>query len=60
MRYCSYCPEDQNTAEIKECVEGMYKTIYKLQAEKNELLKDLIQLRTAYKEATGEDYIEKE
>lgn len=60
MRYCSYCPEDQNTAEIKECVEGMYKTIYKLQAEKDELLKDLIQLRTAYKEATGEDYIEKE
>jgi len=60
MRICCYCPEDLNTAEFKECVEEMYKTIYKLQAEKDELLKDLIQLRAAYKEATGEDYIEKE
>ena len=30
MRACSYCPEDLNTAEIKECVENMYKEIYKL------------------------------
>lgn len=58
MRFCAYCPEDHNTAEVKECVEKMYKEIYKLQQDKDLLLNDLIKLRQAYKEKTGEDYKE--
>lgn len=55
-RFCCYCPEDFNTAEVKECIEGMYKKIYKLQQDKDELLKDLINIRKSYKEVTGFDY----
>jgi len=56
MRFCAYCPEDINTAEVKECVENMYKEIYKLQADKDKLLEDIILLQRAYKEVTGNDY----
>ena len=56
MRFCSYCPEDINTAEVKKCVEDMYKEIYKLQQDKDMLLEDLIKVRNAYKEVTGFDY----
>ena len=56
MRTCAYCPEDLNTAEIKECVEKMYKQIYLLQQDKDKLLEDLIRLNAAYKEVTGHDY----
>ena len=55
-RFCSYCPDDFNTAEVKECVEKMQKTIYSLQADKDALLEALIKTRAAYKQATGEDY----
>ena len=55
-RLCCYCPEDINTAEVKECVERMYKEIYQLQADKDELLKDLLEVRKAYKEISGHDY----
>ena len=34
----------------------MYKEIYKLQADKDTLLEDLIKIRTAYKKETGNDY----
>ena len=27
MRFCAYCPEDHNTAEIKECVEEYNNTL---------------------------------
>ena len=57
MRACAYCPEDLNTAEIKECVEKMYKEIYALQADKDKLLEDLIRLQAAYKSFTGRNYI---
>lgn len=56
MRFCAYCPEDHNTAEVKECVEGMYKEIYQLQADKDLLLDDLIKIRKAYKDVTGHEY----
>jgi hypothetical protein len=56
MRFCAYCPEDHNTAEVKECVEKMYKEIYALQQDKDLLIEDIIKLRQAYKEATGVDY----
>ena len=56
MRFCAYCPEDFNTAEVKECGEKMYKEIYKLQQDKDVLLEDLIKVRAAYKEETGRDY----
>lgn len=58
MRFCSYCPEDHNTAEVKECVEGMYKEIYKLQEDKDRLLEALLSVRKAYRDATGKDYVE--
>ncbi len=56
MRFCCYCPEDHNTAEVKECVEGMYKEIYALQADKDKLLEDIVKLRAAYRSITGKDY----
>ena len=56
MRLCSYCPEDFNTREVKECVERMYRHIYALQQDKDELLEDLIKVRAAYKEVAGHDY----
>ena len=56
LRFCCYCPEDHNTAEVKECVEEMYKEIYQLQQDKDKLLEDLIKIRTAYKRETGNDY----
>lgn len=55
-RFCAYCPEDINTAEVKECVEKMYKEIYALQADKDMLLEEIIKLRAVYRSATGEDY----
>ena len=58
MRFCSYCPEDFNTAEVKECVEKMYKEIYALQADKDKLLESLIKVRAAYRSETGKDYID--
>ena len=57
MRVCCYCPEDINTAEVKECVEKMYKQIYSLQADKDKLLDELVKIRAKYKYATGKDYI---
>ena len=56
MRFCAYCPEDYNTAEVKECVEKMYKEIYALQSDKDNLLEALIKVRAAYKKETGNDY----
>ena len=58
FRVCAYCPEDLNTAEVKECVEKMYKEIYLLQADKDKLLEDLIKIRKAYKDIIGEEYEE--
>ena len=56
MRFCSYCPENFNTAEVKECVEKMYKTIYALQQDKDKILEDLLKVRKAYKEVSGHEY----
>lgn len=56
MRFCSYCPENFETAEVKKCVEDMYSEIYKLQQDKDMLLEALIKVRNAYKEVTGFDY----
>lgn len=56
FRACAYCPEDLNTAEIKECVEGMLKTIYRLQADKDELLNDLVNINMEYRNVTGHDF----
>ena len=36
----------------------MYKTIYKLQQDKDLLLNDLVKIRLAYKNATGVEYDE--
>lgn len=59
-RFCCYCPDDFNTAEVKECVEKMYKEIYALQADKDKLLEDIIKVRKAYRDATGHDYQEED
>ena len=56
MRLCAYCPEDFNTKEVKECVEWLVETMYKLQADKDLLLEELIKIRKAYKDVTGNEY----
>ena len=56
MRFCAYCPEDATTADIKECVEKMYKEIYALQADKDKLLEDIIKLRRAYRSVAGKEW----
>lgn len=56
MRFCAYCPEEHDTAEIKECVEEMLRKIYVIQQCNDDLMKELIKVRMAYKEATGVDY----
>lgn len=56
MRFCAYCPEDFNTAEVKECVEGMIRKIYQLEQDNDIMLQDIIKLRKAYKDVTGIDY----
>jgi len=59
-RFCVYCPEEYDTAEVKECIENMYKKIYSLQADKDSLLEDLSRIQKAYKEATGKEYVKHE
>ena len=56
MRFCAYCPEEHDTAEIKECVEEMLRKIYITQQCNDDLMKELIKVRTAYKKETGHDY----
>jgi len=55
-RWCAYCDEVYDVAEVKECIEEMYKEIYRLQADKNRLLEDLLSIRKAYKKTTGKEY----
>ena len=57
-RFCAYCPDDINTAEVKECVEHMQKKIYLTEQCNDDLMKELIKVRRAYKEATGNEYKE--
>ena len=56
MRFCAYCPEDFNTAEVKDCVEEMQRKIYLVEQCNDDLMKELIKVRRAYKEATGFEY----
>lgn len=55
-RFCAYCPEDINTGEVKECVEEMLRKIYVVEQCNSDLMKELIKVRTAYKEVSGHDY----
>ena len=57
-RFCAYCPEDINTGEVKECVEEMQRKIYVVNQCNDDLTKELIKVRRAYKEATGKEYTE--
>ena len=56
IRLCSYCPESFETAEVKECVENLVKTMYRLQADKDALMAHLLDIYTAYKNETGKDF----
>jgi hypothetical protein len=56
MRFCAYCPEEHDTAEIKECVEEMLRKIYVTQQCNDDLMKELIKIRKAYKDVTGFEY----
>lgn len=56
MRWCSYCPDELDAGEIKECVEKMYKEIYELQADKDYMMEKLVKLSSAYYKATGHLY----
>ena len=55
-RLCSYCDEQFDTAEVKECVESMIRKIYLLQSNQDRIMKEMISMRQAYKEATGKEY----
>ncbi len=55
-RLCAYCPEDFNTAEVKECVEEMIRENYKLRQDLDQLRESYDQLQTAYREATNIGY----
>ena len=56
FRICAYCPEDYDTKEVKECVEEMIRQQYVLKQCNDDLMKEIIQIRKAYKEATGREY----
>ena len=56
MRLCSYCPEDYNTAEVKECVEELVREIYNVKQCNSDLMKELIKVRAAYRKETGKEY----
>ncbi len=56
LRLCSYCPEVFEVAEIKECVENLVKTMYRLQTDKDALMVHLMDIYTAYKAETGKDF----
>lgn len=59
-RFCAYCPEDINTGEVKTCVEEMQRKIYVVQQCNDDLMKELIKIRLAYKQATGREYKEQQ
>lgn len=56
LRLCSYCPEEFDTREVKECVEKMIRDIYALRSDNEELEEELIKVKAAYREATGHPY----
>jgi len=56
MRFCAYCPENFDTREVKECVEGLISENYSLKQSYDDLLKELINVRRAYKDVTGIEY----
>lgn len=56
MRFCAYCPEDHNTAELKECIEEAIRHEYLMKEVHDDMMKEIIKIRKAYKEATGVDY----
>lgn len=55
MRMCSYCPEEYETAEIKECVEEMIRKEYVLKQINDDLMKEIIRIRSVYHKDTGKD-----
>lgn len=55
-RLCSYCPDDINTAEVKECVEEMQRQLYVRDEVVSDLTKELIKVRSAYRASTGKEY----
>jgi len=56
FRICSYCPEEFETKEVKECVEGLIAENYQLQQDKVQLMVTLLNIMDAYKLETGKDY----
>ena len=55
-RMCSYCPEENEVKDVKACVEELLRKKYVAEQCNDDLLKELIKIRKAYKEATGFDY----
>ena len=56
LRYCSYCPDEKEIAEIKECVEEMQREIYTAQRHEDELMRDIVKILRAYRKETGHDF----
>lgn len=40
LRLCSYCPEEFDTAEVKECVEELIRELYKARETNDVLVKE--------------------
>ena len=58
MRFCAYCPDDFNTAELKECVEEAIRQEYVYKEVWDDMMKEIIKIRAAYKRDTGHEYKE--
>jgi len=56
IRLCAYCPEQDSLAEIKEVVEELLRKQYVLKQCNDDLMKEVIKIRKAYKEETGKEY----
>lgn len=53
MRLCSYCPEEYDTADVKECIENMVRKMYLLKAEVDEYDEMFSKLTSLYEKETG-------
>lgn len=58
MRFCAYCPDDFNTAELKECIEEAIRKEYIYKETWDDMMKEIIKIRAAYLRDTGHEYKE--
>lgn len=57
-RFCAYCPDKLDTAEVKECIEEAIRHEYLMNEVHDDMLKEIIKIRQAYHRDTGKEYKE--